>query len=133
MSKSTQSEVEIRISHVIRMLVEGYSKADIVRYAAENWGVKERQTEEYIKRASGIIKGNNSEERELLISMQMQRFTMLFNVAFKKEDINAARLCLSDINKMYGLNFAEKDNLNNNQTIWDEYREYKERKADKCE
>ncbi len=49
--KSTDREVDCRINSVYLMLINGKSKTQIVQYCAENYGVKLRQSEEYISRA----------------------------------------------------------------------------------
>jgi hypothetical protein len=53
--KSTNAEVTFRTNTVYGLLVEGKSRTDIVRFAAENWEVGERQAENYIAKARALI------------------------------------------------------------------------------
>ena len=46
--KSTNAEKAFRVSTVYGLLCDGASRADIVRFAAENWDIKERMAENYI-------------------------------------------------------------------------------------
>jgi len=49
--KSTISEIDARINTVYKLLLEGNSRTQILQYGADTWDLKERQIEEYIKRA----------------------------------------------------------------------------------
>ena len=54
-TKSTNAEVTFRVNTVYGLLVDGKSRGDIVRFAAENWEVGERQAENYIAKARKLI------------------------------------------------------------------------------
>jgi cell fate (sporulation/competence/biofilm development) regulator YmcA (YheA/YmcA/DUF963 family) len=49
--KSTNIEIDERINTVYKLLLEGNSRTQILQYGADTWDLKERQVEEYIKRA----------------------------------------------------------------------------------
>ena len=49
--KSTNIEIDERINTVYKLLLEGNSRTQILQYGADTWDLKERQMEEYIKRA----------------------------------------------------------------------------------
>lgn len=49
--KSTNIEIDERINTVYRLLLEGNSRTQILQYGADTWDLKDRQVEEYIKRA----------------------------------------------------------------------------------
>jgi len=49
--KSTNIEIDERINTVYKLLLEGNSRTQILQYGADTWDLKERQIEEYIKRA----------------------------------------------------------------------------------
>jgi len=49
--KSTNIEIDERINTVYKLLLEGNSRTQILQYGADTWGLKDRQMEEYIKRA----------------------------------------------------------------------------------
>ena len=49
--KSTNIEIDERILTVYKLLLEGNSRTQILQYGADTWDLKDRQVEEYIKRA----------------------------------------------------------------------------------
>ena len=49
--KSTNIEIDERINTVYKLLLEGNSRTQILQYGADTWDLKDRQMEEYIKRA----------------------------------------------------------------------------------
>ena len=49
--RSTASATAFRVDTVYGLLCEGRSRGDIVRFASEQWGVTDRQTDTYIARA----------------------------------------------------------------------------------
>ena len=49
--KSTNIEIDERINTVYKLLLEGNSRTQILQYGADTWDLRERQIEEYIKRA----------------------------------------------------------------------------------
>ena len=54
--KCTKIEKEERIFRVYKLICKGESRADIARYAAQNWGIGYRQVDEYIQRARELMK-----------------------------------------------------------------------------
>ena len=45
MAKSTKIEVDMRVNRVARLLANGAVRSEIVQYAANEWGVSDRQTD----------------------------------------------------------------------------------------
>ena len=61
--KSTNAEKAFRVSTVYA-LCDGASRADIVRFAAENWDIKERMAEKYIADARVQIEQDRQLSRQ---------------------------------------------------------------------
>ena len=53
--KSTNAEIQLRISEVYGLLTRGFSRAKILRHAAERWDCSERQADTYIARAREVL------------------------------------------------------------------------------
>ena len=53
--KCTQAQMQQRVNQVIKMLLRSVSHKDIVRYAADKWGIKYRQTDAIISKANKYI------------------------------------------------------------------------------
>ena len=67
--KCTKSESEDRVNAIYDLLLRANSRTQIIRYAAENWELGERQTEHYIARARELQKLDAALERpEWLVS-----------------------------------------------------------------
>ena len=55
MAKSTNAEMEHRVSTVYGLFIKSYSRFEILQYAAEQWGVSERTADIYMQRARLLI------------------------------------------------------------------------------
>ena len=51
MAKSTHAEVALRVNTIYGLLCDGKSRGEIQQFAAENWKLSIRQTDELLKRA----------------------------------------------------------------------------------
>ena len=51
MAKSTKAAKLFRVNAVYGMLVNGASRTDIHRFAADEWGISTRQADEYMREA----------------------------------------------------------------------------------
>jgi hypothetical protein len=50
-AKSTHAEVALRVNTIYGLLCDGKSRGEIQQFAAENWKLSIRQTDELLKRA----------------------------------------------------------------------------------
>jgi hypothetical protein len=50
-AKSTHAEVALRVNTIYGLLCDGKSRGEIQQFAAENWKLSVRQTDELLKRA----------------------------------------------------------------------------------
>lgn len=78
-TRSTQIEVEERISQIFRWRLEGLQRHDIIQLAAEQgWGVSDRQVDNYTQEAKQrLVEFNKStQEQDLayLISLHFQNY-----------------------------------------------------------
>ena len=53
--KSDSAEYEKRVNPVYLMLLQGFTRKQILQYCAETWGVKERSTDYYLQYAREIF------------------------------------------------------------------------------
>jgi hypothetical protein len=54
-AKATNAESEFRTNTIYGLLVDGRSRADIVRFCAENWQIGDRQVDNYLQKARALI------------------------------------------------------------------------------
>ena len=109
MNKASDAEIELRIQTVAEMLIKAQGRENILRYCAENWGIRERQADNYISRAIDKIKKNKEFlDLEQEISLQKARFEDLYQKNYTIQDYREARQVLDSIAKLLGLNKPEK-------------------------
>ena len=75
--KATQSEKEYRTYRIAGLLSRGVTRSEIIKYTAAEWGVKLRQTEQYI--ADGrivLMKDFDIDRREFTADMLSQLSTL---------------------------------------------------------
>jgi hypothetical protein len=80
--KSTTIEIEKRVNQVYEMLLDGYSRFDIVQYCAKNYNVQPRQADYYIAEANREMKENVNIDREFEYKLAVKRGEHLFNLMY---------------------------------------------------
>lgn len=109
MTKSTDIEIRKRISIVAEMIIKGYSREKIIRYASENWKISERQTDTYIKRAhETFIHEAQSKNVEQHLNASITRLQDLYNKCYLIQDYAECRRILNDIADLVGAKSAIK-------------------------
>jgi hypothetical protein len=98
MPKASQAEKELRINVVYKMLLDGKTNADIVRYGSENWNIGERQMDDYLVWANERIIDESSEGREKTLADLRAKMKRLYALASTKEQY---RVCLGIIQETH--------------------------------
>ncbi len=88
--KATKSEVHNRVNDVYKLLLDGHSRTQIALYAAENWGIKMRQVEDYISKARELQKIDASIERPTWLISAVTRLQNYEMNAAKKGNYQAS-------------------------------------------
>ena len=88
--KATKNEVHDRINDVYKLLLDGYSRNQIALYAAENWGIKMRQVEDYLARARELQKLDSAIERPQWLLSALGRLQNYEMTAAKRGQFQAA-------------------------------------------
>jgi predicted DNA-binding protein (UPF0278 family) len=106
--KSTKVEVELRIMQVYTMIVNAWSKIEIVRYCSEKFNVCERQAEEYMERAHEKLKEIHKEASKNVLEKSIQRYEKWLKKSEEQGDYKGAKDMQIRIDKLLGL---EKENI----------------------
>ncbi len=101
--KATNAVVLTRTSQVAKLLIEGKGREHIVQYGSENWGVGERQTDKYIKKAKDIIARDVVKNVKYDYAKALMRYEHLFELAISRNDYRAAVLINKEIASLQGL------------------------------
>ena len=110
--KSTDIELRNRLLIVYKMVIEGYSKANIVRYGSEKWKIGERQIEDYLFKVKDKIKETYSNPyKESILNTHLAQLDDLYRKSYEFEDFKECRAILESRGKLLGLNEPEKIDL----------------------
>ena len=115
MAKADNIEMEKRMTECVRLVVrERFTRAEFMRYCAEKWNLASRQSEVYWARVHEYMKEKNDKTRDKMVLEQIERYQELYDLCIEKKDYQTAKGILADINKMKGLNEAEKKDITSN-------------------
>lgn len=99
-----RAERELRISEVMRLLLEGQHRAEILQYIAKaGWGVSDRTADGYIAQATAAIEAEATIDRTAEFLRAKKRLENLYAVTMKKQDYGNARLALAELHKLLSL------------------------------
>jgi hypothetical protein len=101
--RTNATEAELRVTAVYEYLLGGYSRADILQFAAKQWGLERRQTDTYIKRAREIIIATQEANRDYYLAESMLRLNKLYAQAFKVQDWKTCLAVQREIAALQGL------------------------------
>jgi hypothetical protein len=99
--RSTSAELEIRVQRLARIIASGGKRSDCMRFASENWGVGERQTETYIARARELIKADWKEiHRDQMLADLLSQYSTLQMEARRSGQLHVALGCIHGAAKL---------------------------------
>ena len=88
--KATDREIDCRVNSVYNLLINGHSKTQVVQYCAENYGVKLRQSEEYLSRARKLQQLDADLERPQWLLSALSRLQNYESQSAKRGNHQAA-------------------------------------------
>jgi hypothetical protein len=94
--KSTNVEIDNRVNTVYDLLLRSYSRTQILRYAAETWGVKDRTAETYIQRARQLMQLDAELERPQWLAAAISRLAEYERRAADTNQLGVAIKALED-------------------------------------
>jgi len=115
MSKPTKVERTNRVNTVYELLVDGASRAEIIKYTNTEeiaWSVSSRTIDNYIQEATELFKAGDNEDRVVQRSKAPRHLVKLYRKAHKVQDYKTALAVQQEINKLQGLYPAQDVNLN---------------------
>ena len=111
--KATKNEIEKRILTIYQMILKGYSRVEILRYASEKtkWNVSGRQVETYLHRAQERYKKNLDKKEEFLLGKSYTRLENLYRKSFDNSDFKTCLQIEKTIIETFGLEQPKKIDL----------------------
>ena len=99
--RSTAAEYEVRVQRLARIIANGGKRSDCLRFASEQWGIGERQTETYIARARELIKADwRDVQRDQMIADLLSQYSTLQMEARRNGQLNVALGCIHGAAKL---------------------------------
>ena len=108
MARSDHEELERRIDAVVELLVSRIGHRGILTYAGKQWGVSERQTATYIRRARERLMEAAAESREAQFARALASYESLYAKQVAANRLAEARKTLDSIVRLCGLAAPEK-------------------------
>ena len=98
--KATQSEKDYRTYRIASLLARGVTRSEIIKYTAAEWGVKLRQTEQYIADARIILKKDFDIDRRQFTADILSQLSTLQKEARNSNQLNVALGCINSMAKI---------------------------------
>lgn len=110
MRKSTNAELNKRVSLIYKLLLKGLDRADVLQYVAEktDWRSSERMIDEYIARATVEITARAAINRDEEYGKALARIEDLYKSCMSIQDYKAALSVLKEGNELRDLYPAKK-------------------------
>lgn len=104
-----------RINIVYSMLLAGLRRYDIFQECKKlEWGVSERQIDNYIAEAKKIVELESKENRSYEFARSLSRFETLYTKALKVQDLKTAVTIIDKRNRMLGIAEPKENNSSDN-------------------
>ena len=105
MGRKTAAEVEQRIAVVYGLLTDGRSRYEVMQFIADetDWGISERQIDNYIQGARDRLMKDCQMEREAFMAEALQGYRSIRNQAERKGQLMVAKSCIDAQIALVGL------------------------------
>lgn len=101
--KSTKLEVQARVDACYKFLASGWKRGEIVQYSAENWDLRDRQTDELISRARERLLHDAELSRPSWLAEALGRLKTYERAAYEKGQLNTAIQSVQTQAKLIGM------------------------------
>jgi len=88
--KATNLQVQERVNTIYQLLIKSWSRFDILQYAAKEWDLSSRQTDEYIHRARKLIEEDSAIERPQWLAAAVRRLAEYEKRAGRDDQVQTA-------------------------------------------
>jgi len=107
----------LRTNELMKLIRQGKSKAKLIEYAKNEWGVNELNASKYIHDACLKLESYYEKEAEKAKVIQLERVESILEDALKSKDNKTALSALDMINKLYSL-YVDKQEVDHKVSEW---------------
>lgn len=93
--QASKAEIEFRVQACARIIGQGGTRTDCIRYCSDQWGVGTRQTEVYISRARQQLREDWAIDRQTFCAELLQQLSTLQKEARRMHNPNVALGCIN--------------------------------------
>ena len=119
--KATNAISAKRLDEVYQLLLDGYNRAEILQYCAENYKIKDRQADIYIQKANEkILNLYSDDDKKTMLNKHIAMKYAIYQKLMDDCDYKEANKILESIERMINIGSAEvKVNIDNslNKTV----------------
>jgi len=106
--KPTKAEHRKRVNQVRMMLATGYTRADILQYAADKWGSAERTGDDYIATATAEIQAGAKTSKEEDVAAAREVYRAITREQIGRGDLRGAAQTQDKFCRLLGLDAPSK-------------------------
>lgn len=100
--KSTKAVVNQRVTEIYTLLMEGFTRSDILKYASK-WGVSDTQVDLYTRQATAILKEHNAFTLQDNMALITSNLWQAFRQAKVEKNLSEQHKILMSLAKLKGL------------------------------
>lgn len=104
MSKATNFESKQRVNLVYKMLLGSVSRAEIIQYGTDTWGIDDRAIDNIIAKANDIFDAQSDVIREKEFTKALAQLNDLYTKSLKVQDYKTCLSVRKEMSALLGLN-----------------------------
>lgn len=93
--KSNNAEIQLRVNRVARLLANGAVRSEVIQYCSKEWGVGDRQADNYVKKARKILAEDFEIDRRTFTAELLSQLASLQKEARKTGQGHIALGCIN--------------------------------------
>ena len=98
--KANQNEKEFRTLRIAALISKGATRAELMRYTANEWGLKQRQSDQYIQDARMVLKKDFDIDRRQFTAEVLSQLSSLQKEARNNNQLHVALGCINSMAKI---------------------------------
>ena len=98
--KANRNEKEYRTLRIAALIGKGATRSVLIRYTANEWGLKERQSDQYIQAARMVLKKDFDIDRRQFTAEVLSQLSSLQKEARNNNQLHVALGCINSMAKI---------------------------------
>ena len=99
-SKANNAEIQLRVNRVARLLSNGAVRSEVIQFCYKEWGVGDRQADNYVKKARKILQHDWEIDRRTFTAELLSQLASLQKESRKNGQGHIALGCINSAAKL---------------------------------